>query len=142
MKLIVVSLLFILYSNTIAQDIQLINLDSLKNVNGFFLKNTYQNPFGAVSYIEFNIPLDCIVRIFITKGNESDEDRKNYDADTLKILYDGLLRKGFYKLTWDLTDMNNNQVENGFYNCFLITSFDDKTYKMDFQGNTRIIVMR
>lgn len=142
MKIMIVSLLVSIYSNTIAQDLKLINSDSLQNVNGFYLENTYQNPFGAISYIEFNIPLDCIVKIFISQDKELDYDGKVNVADTLKTLYNGLLKKGFYKVTWDLTDNNNSQVENGYYNCFLIASFDDKTYKMDFQGSTRMIVMR
>jgi hypothetical protein len=139
---IMILLLVSIYSNTIAQDLKLINSDSLQNVNGFYLKNTYQNPYGATSYIEFNIPLDCNVKVFISQDKESGSDGKDYDADTLKTLYNGLLEKGFYKVTWDLTDNNNNQVENGYYNCFLIASFDGKTYKMDFQGSTRMIVMR
>jgi len=117
-----------------------VKIDSASSTNGFLLEQSSQNLYGSTSFITFNLPVDANVKLFIQNPSSDKNDCKN---DKVCIVYEGFLSKGYYKSTWDLKDKNNNAVENGFYDFYIVAeSKENNIYKMSFKGNTRIVVLR
>lgn len=115
--------------------------DSLNNIYGFYLYDTYKNPFGCINFIEFQIPIECDVSIIILQLDSNLQ--INYsNLDTIKILYDGYLDPGFYKMEWDFNDKEENPIENGFYLCYLNAAYFKNSYKMEFKAQTMIVLLR
>ena len=132
--------IFILYFNQLNGQSILTKVDTTIIINGFLLEQSYQNPYGSTSFITFNLPVDATVKLFVKKTHLNNNDCQK---DTVCIVYEGFLTKGFYKSTWDLKDYNNNDVENGFYDFHLIAETNgNDIYQMFFQGKTRIVVLR
>ncbi len=78
------------------------------------LGKNYPNPFnpsGAgsgrspVTNISYSIPQDSDVKL----------EMFNIKGQLVKVLVDNFLGKGFYTVTWDGSDLSNNQVTSGIY---------------------------
>ncbi|MCF7810552.1 hypothetical protein K9N50_06155 [bacterium] len=75
--------------------------DDFDDIRVFYRDDLKQAPY----FIEFAIPEDSHVRVSIYKGN----------GDLVKKLIDDYLSPGRYDVCWDLTDKNNQQVDDGLY---------------------------
>ncbi|MCK4695875.1 MAG: T9SS type A sorting domain-containing protein, partial [Candidatus Cloacimonetes bacterium] len=65
----------------------------------------YPNPFNPVTNISYSIPQDSDVKL----------EMFNIKGQLVKVLIDNFLGKGFYTVTWDGSDLSNNQVTSGIY---------------------------
>jgi hypothetical protein len=59
--------------------------------NDYVLYNNYPNPFNAVTTIDYQLPVDCKVKLVIY----------NLLGQKVETLIDGYLEAGRYSVTWD-----------------------------------------
>ncbi|KAA3597867.1 MAG: T9SS C-terminal target domain-containing protein [Calditrichaeota bacterium] len=109
-------------AETIHKEISQSVLFELKTqkVNRFALEQNYPNPFNPKTTISYQLEKDSEVnlKIYNEKGN------------FVKSLSNGFQKQGSYKVIWDGTDNNGNQVSNGTYFYKLITETFSQSNKM------------
>jgi hypothetical protein len=69
----------------------------------------FPNPFSSSTEITFEL-------LENTELNLSVHDMQ---GKVVKVLEDGILQEGSYKIKWDGTDNNNLEVSNGLYHCII-----------------------
>ena len=139
MKIWFIYLVLFLITESIAQSVTE-RIDSVIAHDGFYLEKNSQNPYGAINFIEFNIPVKSNTTIIIEKFFDNSKDKLK---DTVCVIYEGKIEQGYYRTTWDLKDKNGEFVENGFYQCTIMAMVNEgEKYQMKFIGSTSIIVIR
>ncbi|MDP8220006.1 MAG: lamin tail domain-containing protein [Candidatus Stygibacter frigidus] len=85
--------------------------DSPEVPEQFGLLSNYPNPFNPKTTIRYNLPVsaEIILTIYNIKGAK------------IKILDEGNKSAGYYQVSWDGTNMNNEQVSSGIYFYELVT---------------------
>jgi hypothetical protein len=138
-------IIFILLVNSIlfAQENTIIKIDSVESKNGYYLEKMYPNPFSPINYINFNIPDSSNVKIFILQHKKSNDGLFLNQSDTTRIIFRGILEKGYYKSIWDWKNSSNQLVENGYYSfCISAYSEMEEGHIMKFSAKTKLIVFR
>lgn len=83
--------------------------NTYKTINSFKLYQNFPNPFNNITKITFYIPQKSNVEIIIL----------NTIGQKVKVLEQSQLWEGYYKVTWNGTDDENNNVASGLYYCVL-----------------------
>ncbi len=92
----------------------------LTRPESFSLSQNYPNPFNLQTQIEFVIPYTSKAKIEIF----------NVLGQHIVTLLDGWLTQGSYRITWDGSDGNGNEVSTGVYFCKLSVNGFTQARKM------------
>ena len=135
-------IIFILFFSSISfsQVNSVIKLDKIAD-KGYYVENKYPNPFSPVTYTDFNIPDSSNVIIYILRCPEENKSDIS-QIDTIKIIYEGTLNKGFYRCTWNLRDQNNIKVKSGCYTEYIKAETVLNIFQqMSFVGITKMVLL-
>ena len=71
----------------------------------FSLKQNYPNPFNPITSINYNLPIDGLVKVSIY----------NMMGSIVKTLVNGFHNAGFKSVQWNATNNKNQPVSAGLY---------------------------
>jgi hypothetical protein len=135
--------IFILFFSSISfsQTNSVIKLDRIAD-KGYYVEKRYPNPFSPVTYTDFNIPDSSNVIIYILECSNNENKLNINPTDTVIIIYQGILNKGFYRCTWDLLDRNNIKVKSGCYTEYIkAEAVLDIFQQISFVGITKMVLI-
>ena len=101
-----------------------VNLSNIKNddllPNGYKLYQNYPNPFNPTTLINFDIPEDSFVKVFVLdiKGRE------------VSVILEGEQTAGLKSITWEAVDIYDNNLPSGVYLCLMKVKDYISTKKM------------
>jgi hypothetical protein len=126
---------------SLSQTNPVVKLDSVAD-KGYYINERYPNPFSPVTYIDLNIPDSSNVIIYILNCSYIENKLTINEKDTIKIVYQGILGKRLYRVTWNLRDQNNNQIKNGCYAEYIKADRVPNIFQqMSFVGITKMIML-
>jgi hypothetical protein len=131
-------IIILMSSNFILCQSKIEIIDTSKTISGFNIEETYPNPYGGATIMRFCVPDTIYAKVTVFSAYKGGNINL---GDTVSVIYEGLIKPGWYQATWNGKNANKIRAEFGIYFIGVSCWNRKPSISKSFSGYTKIFLL-